>query len=102
VRARLDPDWTACAVVDDGGVVLGLLRADALRADPGVVVEILMEPGPKTYRLDAAPATMADYMRKHGLDGVLVTTSDGRLVGMVRREDAERAREERAEGSTAG
>src|SRR5919198_5171991 len=66
-----------CVVVNDARVVLGLLREAALKADPQMVVEQLMEAGPKTYRPNVALETVMTYLRKNERDGVLVTTSDG-------------------------
>ncbi len=81
--------WDICVVVNDQGIVLGLLRSSAFDDSP-TPVEQAMECAPRTYRLDASPDKALDYMRRHDLDSVLVTTSDGRLVGAVRLEDIER------------
>lgn len=80
----------ACVVVNDERVVLGLLRQEALDVDPQTPVEQVMEPGPKTYRFHVLPEKAADYLRRHEIDSVLVTTSDGELLGLLRREDVER------------
>jgi CBS domain-containing protein len=80
--------WEICVVVNDEGIVLGLLRQSAFDESP-TPVEKAMECAPRTYRLDASPAKALDYMRKHNVDSVLVTTSDGRLVGAVKLEDVE-------------
>jgi hypothetical protein len=42
--------WDACVVVSPERVVLGLLRARELSADPDLAVEQAMRPGPSTYR----------------------------------------------------
>ncbi|HME67447.1 MAG TPA: hypothetical protein VKG61_21345, partial [Streptosporangiaceae bacterium] len=42
--------WDACVVVSQDRVVLGLLRAKELQADPQLLVERVMRPGPSTYR----------------------------------------------------
>lgn len=76
-----------CVVVNDERVVLGLLRKDALHADPKMSVEDVMESGPSTWRLDGSLADIAKYMERHSITTVIVSGSDGRLYGAARRED---------------
>jgi len=83
--------WDACVVVNHERVVLGLLRAKELDADPGLRVEQAMRPGPSTFRPFVAIEEMASFMIDHDVPNAPVTTSDGRLVGLLRREDAARA-----------
>lgn len=82
--------WDACAVVNDDRVVLGLLRCNGSDAMPGMTVEQRMESGPSTFRPDARLDRPLSYMRRHDLASVLVTRSDGRLVGLLLRESIER------------
>jgi Mg/Co/Ni transporter MgtE len=86
--------WDACVVTNQEGVVLGLLREQQLDAPARETVEQAMRPGPSTFRPHLPIAEMAQRMREHDTVNVPVTTSDGRLVGLLRREDAERAAEE--------
>jgi CBS domain-containing protein len=79
--------WDACVVVSDEHVVLGLLRAGELRADRQLLVEQVMRPGPSTYRPFVSVAEMRRIMSDRNLESSPVTTSDGRLVGLVRRQD---------------
>jgi CBS domain-containing protein len=79
--------WTACVVTNDDRVVLGLLRATELESDPGLTVERAMRPGPSTYRPSVSVGEMARIMTEHDMENLPVTTSDGGLVGLVRRED---------------
>src|SRR6266704_330398 len=44
--------WDACVVVNHERVVLGLLRARELHADPQLRNEQAMRPGPTTFRPD--------------------------------------------------
>ena len=74
-------------VVSQDRVVLGLLRAKELQADPQLAVERVMRPGPSTYRPFVSVAQMRDIMADRHLDSSPVTTSDGRLVGLVRKQD---------------
>ncbi|MBV9856890.1 MAG: CBS domain-containing protein [Streptosporangiaceae bacterium] len=79
--------WEACVVVSEDRVVLGLLRARELQADPGLPAERAMRPGPSTYRPFVSVGEMRRIMLERGLENSPVTTSDGRLVGLVRRQD---------------
>jgi Mg/Co/Ni transporter MgtE len=80
--------WDACVVVNDKWIVLGLLRENELRKGRDETIERVMRPGPSTFRPHVAIAEMAHYMMDHDLPTSPVTTSDGRLVGILRREDA--------------
>ncbi len=80
-----------CAVVTGGRIVLGLIRGKQLDSDPGATVEEVMRPGPTTYHLDSKAPEAAQRMRERGVSALLVTSPDGVLVGVLRREDAERA-----------
>jgi CBS domain-containing protein len=79
--------WDACVVVSRDRVVLGLLRASELEADPVLRVERVMRPGPSTYRPFVSVEEMRRIMTDRDLVSSPVTTSDGRLVGLVRRID---------------
>jgi CBS domain-containing protein len=88
VRVRaVAAGWDACVVVSDDRVVLGLLRYAELQADPSLLIEQVMRPGPSTYRPFVSVAEMRRTMTDRDLTSSPVTTSDGRLVGLVRRTD---------------
>jgi Mg/Co/Ni transporter MgtE len=82
--------WNACVVVNDERVVLGLLRAEELRRGQDESIERVMRPGPSTFRPHVPIEELAHHMIHHDLPASPVTTSDGRLVGLLRREDAAR------------
>ncbi len=90
--------WDACVVVNVERVVLGLLRGKELEADPALRIERAMRPGPSTFRPHAPIGEMARLMVDHDLDSSPITTSDGRLVGLLRRRDAARVADELAKG----
>src|SRR5215207_3288199 len=69
-------------VVGAAGTVLGRLRKTALRGDPSARVEEVMEPGPSTVRLDASLEELVERLRARDLKTAVVTTPDGRLVGV--------------------
>ena len=79
--------WDACVVVSQDRVVLGLLRAKELEADPELLVERVMRPGPSTYWPFVSVAEMRRTMLERNLENSPVTTSDGKLVGLVCRQD---------------
>ena len=79
--------WDACVVISQERVVLGLLRAKELQADPELLVERAMRPGPSTYRPFVSVADMRRTMIERNLESSPVTTSDGKLVGLVRQQD---------------
>ncbi len=98
VRDRvMSAGWNACVVTGDDRVVLGLLRAKELESDPELPVERVMRPGPSTFRPFVSVEEMARTMTERSLENSPVTTSDGRLVGLVRREDVVDAVELRAD-----
>ncbi|GAC1472897.1 MAG: hypothetical protein PVS3B2_02900 [Candidatus Dormibacteraceae bacterium] len=77
-------------VIDDDRVVLGLLRSKQLEMDPNLTAEHAMRPGPSTFRPYVAIKEMADYMVEHDLVSAPITTSDGKLVGVLIRSEAVR------------
>jgi Mg/Co/Ni transporter MgtE len=80
--------WDACVVVNNARVLLGLLREKELGQDPELRVEAAMRPGPSTFRPFVSITEMARFMTEHDVASSPITTSDGRLVGLLRREDA--------------
>jgi Mg/Co/Ni transporter MgtE len=80
--------WDAVVVVNKERVVLGLLRSKELEKDPELRIEQAMRPGPSTFRPYASIKEMAEEMEKHNLESSPVTTSDGRLVGLLLQKDA--------------
>ncbi len=70
--------------------MLGLLREKELATDPEAPVEEAMRNGPATFRPNEPVEKTAKRMRDRGASAVLVTTSDGKLMGVLYREDAER------------
>jgi Mg/Co/Ni transporter MgtE len=91
VRERVGADgWNACVVVNEERVVLGLLREAELQKGRDEPVEQFMRPGPSTFRPHVPIGEMAHFMLEHDLPNSPITSSDGRLIGLLRREDAAR------------
>jgi Mg/Co/Ni transporter MgtE len=103
VRKLVSPaGWNACVVVNEEEVVFGLLRDDELASGGHQPVEAVMRPGPSTFRPHVPIQQMADYMVDHDLVSSPITTSDGRLVGLLRVEDAVRVAQEHHADHTSG
>ena|SRR5579859_218687 len=88
VRQRVEEaGWQVCFVVDDQRVVLGRLGRRALGRDDDISAEEAMTPGPSTIRPSARLEPMLKRLDEQNLTGLPVTTSDGRLVGFVARDE---------------
>ena len=83
--------WDICFVTDERGVVLGRLGRAALAGDDDASVEEEMTPGPSTVRPSFELEQAIERMQRQNLSTLPVTRSDGVLIGVLRREDAERA-----------
>ena len=79
--------WNACVVVNAERVVLGLLRAEELQKGQDERVERVMRPGPSTFRPHVPIEDVVKFMVAHDLPNSPITTSDGKLVGLLTRED---------------
>ena len=86
---------TSCIVVNDQRVVLGRLRGESLDGDAGQTVEAVMEAGPTTVRPSEPLDALIERMQKRKVESIVVSTADGVLVGVLRREDGERRLSER-------
>ena len=92
VRERvLAAGWDTCVVVNEEGVVFGLLRAKDLRKEGDLSVEDAMLSGPRTFRPNVDAGKLAAVMAERDLPSLLITTNEGVLVGLLLREDAESA-----------
>ncbi len=90
VYARVESSPYAFAfVVSEEGVLLGRLRKAALGGDPDARAESVMEGGPSTVRADTSLEKLVDRLAKRDLKTAVVTTPEGKLMGVVRRSDAE-------------
>jgi Mg/Co/Ni transporter MgtE len=77
-------------VVNDERVVLGRVRLDDLGQDTDTTVEQVMLEGPTTFRANVRAHEMLEYMMRRGrMRDTLVTDPEGRLIGVIRREDLE-------------
>ena len=80
-----------CFVVNEQRIVLGRLGRAALARGDGATVEDAMTAGPSTVRPSLDLTAAVERMRNQNLTNLPVTRSDGVLLGLIRRDDAERA-----------
>ena len=85
-RARAAGE-TGCLVLNEGRVVLGRVRD--LEGDPEALVEEVMRAGPTTVRLDEPLEALVGRLLARDISQVVITTSDGVLVGLLNRAEAE-------------
>lgn len=91
---RKAADLGLCVGVNDRGIVMGLVREKTLEgADDEALVDRVMQFGASTIRPSEPLEAVTDRMKQSDVDAVLVTSSDGRLMGLLVRADAERALE---------
>lgn len=89
IRSRVqEAGAKVCVVVNEEQIVLGLLRGDELDNRDEAVVEDVMGAGPSTFRPHVPIEEMADYMTENEVESLPITTSEGRLVGLLSRDDA--------------
>jgi Mg/Co/Ni transporter MgtE len=92
VRARARAaGWDTCFVVNERRIVLGRLGRAVLAGEDDIDVEEAMSAGPSTVRPSLELERAVERMRRQGLTTLPVTTSDGRLLGLLERDAAERA-----------
>jgi Mg/Co/Ni transporter MgtE len=80
--------WEAAVVVNGERVVLGLLRSKELAGEGDQLIAQVMRPGPSTFRPYVLATEMAKAMADHKLESSPITTSDGRLIGLLLQKDA--------------
>jgi Mg/Co/Ni transporter MgtE len=85
-RVKASP-YRFALVLGPEGTLLGRLRRAALEEDPDAVAADVMEPGPSTIRFDRSLASVRERMTRLDLRTLPITTPEGRLLGVVRRED---------------
>ena len=91
VRARVRAsEWGTCIVLNDEDIVLGRLGRRAIHADDEQTVEQAMTEGPSTVRPSIGASALLKRMQDNSLTSFLVTTADGKLVGLVLRDETER------------
>ncbi len=75
-------------IVNESGVVLGRVRPDRPAGHPSAAVETAMSSGPTTVRASEPLDALLERMHSRRVGEILVTTPEGRLLGVVRVPDA--------------
>ncbi len=95
VRQQLESSRVGMLVaLNAHGVVLGRLGPDALNASDDATVDEVMREGPTTIRPSEELEPLLERMRNASVDGVLVTRSDGTLIGILERNKAQQSLDE--------
>ena len=84
VKNRRQPDDDLCVVINDRNIVLGVIQGDAWNANPAARVVDVMDCGPLTLRPNLDPKEARELLKDYDASSVIVTTSDGELLGTVR------------------
>src|SRR5262249_27602479 len=84
VKSRRRPNQDLCVVVSDRNIVLGAIQGETWSANPQSRIVDVMEPGPRTFRPDLDPKDVQKTLRNEEPESIIVTTSDGELLGLVK------------------
>ena len=84
VKSRRRPNEDLCVVVNDRGIVMGVIQGETWDANPLARIVDVMQPGPRTLRPDMDPKDAQKILRNHDAHSAIVTTSDGELLGIIR------------------
>lgn len=87
-RAKLG-DSTQVVVVNEAGVVLGVMRKESWDAPEGSPVDEVMRLGPSTVRPGSLLVPLVERMKSKATESVLVSDPEGRLLGVLARGDGE-------------
>jgi CBS domain-containing protein len=87
-RRAEENGYDVAVVLTAGGVVLGIVDPDALLPASSATVEKVMRPGPATYRPEVPVKELLEKLLPKRLRRALVTTPEGRLLGVFYTDDA--------------
>jgi CBS-domain-containing membrane protein len=80
-----------CAVLNEHRVLLGEIGAEKVESQADGTAEEIMTSAPTTIRPNAALGKSCEFFKAHKAETLWVTTNDGELMGLLHREDVERA-----------
>jgi rhodanese-related sulfurtransferase len=80
-------DWELVVMVDADDVVLGVARREVCDLPGSIELAAVMQSAPRTVRPSITIDELASSMDDDGERVILVTTSSGELLGLVRRDD---------------
>jgi CBS-domain-containing membrane protein len=79
------------AVLNEQRVLLGEISAAQVESGADASAEEIMTSGPTTLRPNVKFQSLCRFFKDHKAETVWVTTNDGELLGLLHREDVERA-----------
>ncbi|MDX1469833.1 MAG: CBS domain-containing protein [Acidimicrobiia bacterium] len=85
-RALLGEGATQVIVVNDVGIVMGVMRKESWERPDGDLVEDAMRLGPSTVRPGSQLAPLVERMKKKDVESVIVSDPEGHLIGVLVRE----------------
>ena len=83
-QAAAKMNFSSCAIVNEENVVLGSIRNNGSEVDPVAAAADVMELGPKTLRPSSTVKEAKQIAQKTGRTEILVTSSDGKLIGVFK------------------
>jgi CBS domain-containing protein len=84
-------DEDRCVVISGDGIVLGVLDQTVLTGDHDTPAGDAMRAGPSTVRAHEDLHDLDRRMHAHNVTAILVTDPEGRLLGLLQRDDADAA-----------
>ncbi len=90
IRSRVDAArWDSCVVLDAQQIVLGRVLWRDLEEQGDDRAGTVMKPGPTTVRANEPLGGLLKRMTDRHVLQMIVTTPEGHLIGVLRRQDAE-------------
>jgi Mg/Co/Ni transporter MgtE len=86
-----------CAVLNEHRVLLGQISAERVESETDSTAEGIMTSAPTTLRPNAKFEKLCEFLKAHNAETAWVTTNDGELLGLLYREDVQRAEPESEE-----
>jgi CBS-domain-containing membrane protein len=80
-----------CAVLNEHRVLLGEIGAEKVELQADGTAEEIMTSAPTTIRPNAPLEKLCEFFKAHKAETLWATTNDGELLGLLHREDVERA-----------
>lgn len=80
-----------CVVLSSSSIVLGVLDAVGIATDDDALAVDAMRTGPATVRAHEDLGDLVARMHARNVTGILVTDPDGRLLGLLHRDDGDAA-----------
>jgi CBS domain-containing protein len=73
-----------CPILNEAGVVLGVVQKSDLEIERLVSVDEIMDPAPTTLRPNYSVDDATELLERNKQEAALVTSSDGKLLGVFK------------------